>query len=41
MAALIRFALSQRLLVTLLIVLLAGAGYYAYTNLPIDAFPEV
>lgn len=41
MAALIRFALSQRLLVTLLIVLLAGTGYYAYTNLPIDAFPEV
>jgi cobalt-zinc-cadmium resistance protein CzcA len=41
MAALIRFALSQRILVLLSVVLLAGSGYYAYKNLPIDAFPEV
>ncbi|MGZ8224110.1 MAG: efflux RND transporter permease subunit [Methylobacter sp.] len=41
MASLIRFALSQRLLVLLSILLLSGGGYYAFKNLPIDAFPEV
>ncbi|TRW97002.1 efflux RND transporter permease subunit [Candidatus Methylobacter oryzae] len=41
MSALIRFALSQRLMVLLLVALLAGGGYYAFTNIPIDAFPEV
>lgn len=41
MASLIRFALSQRLLVMLLSVLLSGGGYYAFKNIPIDAFPEV
>lgn len=41
MASLIRFALSQRLLVMLLAVLLSGGGYYAFKNIPIDAFPEV
>lgn len=41
MTALIRFALSQRLMMCLLVVLLAGSGYYAFKNIPIDAFPEV
>lgn len=41
MANLIRFALSQRLMMMLLVLLLAGGGYYAFKNIPIDAFPEV
>lgn len=39
--SLIRFALSQRLLVALLALLIGGYGIYAYQNLPIDAFPDV
>jgi cobalt-zinc-cadmium resistance protein CzcA len=38
---LIELALSQRLLVTLLTLLLAAAGYDAFRSLPIDAFPDV
>jgi len=41
MAGLIQFALSQRILVLLSVLLLAGAGYHAFTHIPIDAFPEV
>lgn len=41
MAALIRFALSQRLLILIVVVLLCGGGYLAFKNIPIDAFPEV
>ncbi|QWF70700.1 efflux RND transporter permease subunit [Methylomonas paludis] len=41
MASLIRFALSQRLLIMLSVVLLSGGGIYAFIQLPIDAFPEV
>lgn len=41
MAALIRFALTQRLLVLLSVLVLIGAGVYAFKQLPIDAFPEV
>jgi heavy metal efflux system protein len=41
MASLIRFALSQRILILLSVFLLAGGGYYAFKNIPIDAFPEV
>jgi cobalt-zinc-cadmium resistance protein CzcA len=41
MANLIRFALSQRLLMMIVVVLLAGAGFHAFTHIPIDAFPEV
>lgn len=41
MANLIRFALSQRILVLLAVFLLAGGGYYAFKHIPIDAFPEV
>ncbi|MDY6943783.1 MAG: CusA/CzcA family heavy metal efflux RND transporter [Pseudomonadota bacterium] len=38
---LIRFALSQRLLMLLLVALLTGAGGYAARNTPIDAFPDI
>lgn len=41
MNALIRFALSQRLMVGLMMLLLIGGGYYAFEHIPIDAFPEV
>jgi cobalt-zinc-cadmium resistance protein CzcA len=38
---LIRFSLSQRVLILLLALLLSAGGYYAFKNIPIDAFPEV
>jgi cobalt-zinc-cadmium resistance protein CzcA len=41
MANLISFALGQRLIIVLMAVLLSGGGYYAFKNIPIDAFPEV
>ncbi len=41
MSALIRFALTQRILILLSIALLMGGGYYAFKKIPIDAFPEV
>jgi cobalt-zinc-cadmium resistance protein CzcA len=41
MARLIQFALTQRALLLLLAAALAGAGYYAFVRLPIDAFPDV
>ena len=41
LAALIRFALSQRLLMLVLTLMLAGAGIHASLGLPIDAFPDV
>jgi cobalt-zinc-cadmium resistance protein CzcA len=41
MTNLIRFALSQRLLMMVFVVMLAGGGFYAFKHLPIDAFPEV
>ncbi len=37
----IEFALSQRLLVLVLAALLAGAGGYAFSRLPIDAYPDI
>ena len=40
LARLIQFALSQRLFVLLAAVFLAGAGWYAFNTLPIDAFPD-
>ncbi len=40
-AELTRWALSQRLLIILLTVLLVGAGYFAQQNLPVDAFPDI
>lgn len=41
MAGLIRFALSQRILVLLAVLMLCGGGYFAFKYIPIDAFPEV
>ncbi len=41
MAALIRFALTQRLLMMLMTLLLIGSGYSAFKQIPIDAFPDV
>lgn len=41
MSKLIQFALTQRVLIVLATVLLAGFGYYAFKQLPIDAFPDV
>ncbi len=41
MSILIRFALSQRLLIIIIVGLLCGGGYFAFKNIPIDAFPEV
>ncbi len=41
MSRLIAFALSQRLLVLLLVLILIGAGIFAAKQLPIDAFPDV
>jgi cobalt-zinc-cadmium resistance protein CzcA len=38
---LIAFALSQRLLVLLATIVIAAAGYRAFMELPIDAFPDV
>lgn len=38
---LIRFAVSQRLLVLLMVAIMTGAGLYSLVNLPIDAVPDV
>ncbi|MEO7323572.1 MAG: CusA/CzcA family heavy metal efflux RND transporter [Dokdonella sp.] len=38
---LIQFALAQRLFILLVASLLAGAGWYSFRSLPIDAFPDV
>lgn len=39
--AIIRFAVAQRLLVMLMVVILAVAGFYSLQSLPIDAVPDV
>ncbi|MBS1158660.1 MAG: Heavy metal efflux pump CzcA [Proteobacteria bacterium] len=41
LAALIRFSLTQRLLMLVLTAMLIGAGVHAFMGLPIDAFPDV
>jgi heavy metal efflux system protein len=41
LTALIRFSLTQRLLLLVLTVILIGAGVQAFLGLPIDAFPDV
>lgn len=41
LARIVQFALAQRLFVLLAGALLAGAGWYAFRDLPIDAFPDV
>ena len=38
---LIDYALGNRLLVVVLFLLVIGAGYHTYTQLPVDAFPDV
>ena len=38
---LIEFSLRQRLLILALTLLLAGAGVYAFSSLPIDVFPDL
>ena len=38
---LIQFSLAQRLFLLLAGALLAGSGWFAFSNLPIDAFPDV
>ena len=39
--ALIRFSISQKLIVLLLVAIMAAAGAYSLINLPIDAVPDV
>lgn len=41
MSRLIQFALTQRMLLLLVTLVLAVFGYYAFTQIPIDAFPDV
>ena len=41
LARVVQFALTQRLLVILSILVLVGAGWNAFRNTPIDAFPDV
>ena len=41
LSRLIQFSLSQRLLISLLSLLLIGFGNRAMLNLPIDAFPDI
>ena len=39
--ALIRFSVSQRVLILLMVAILIGAGIYSFQGLPIDAVPDV
>ncbi len=41
LSSLIRFSLTQRILMLLVTVLLAGAGWFSFKATPIDAFPDV
>ena len=41
LAGLIRFSLTQRLLMLLLVSLLIPAGWWAFRTIPIDAFPDI
>ena len=41
LARLIEFSLRQRMLVMLGALALAGAGMFAFLNLPIDAYPDI
>ncbi|MEN8259293.1 MAG: CusA/CzcA family heavy metal efflux RND transporter, partial [Pseudomonadota bacterium] len=41
MSSLIQFALTQRLMMLLMALVLTAGGYVAFNNLPIDAFPDV
>ena len=41
LSSLVQFSLAQRLFILLATLIVAGAGWYAYVGLPIDAFPDV
>lgn len=41
MQGLVHFALQRRLVIVVLTVLVIIAGYFSYTKLPVDAFPDV
>jgi len=41
LSRLVQFSLSQRLFILLATLVVAGAGWYAFLGLPIDAFPDV
>ncbi len=41
LAAVVRFSLTQRLLVLLFMSLLIAAGWWAFRSIPIDAFPDI
>ena len=41
LASLVRFSLTQRLLVLLGVALLIPAGWWAFRSIPIDAFPDI
>jgi len=41
LAGLVRFSLTQRMLMLLVVALLIPAGWFAFVNIPIDAFPDI
>ncbi len=41
MGSIIRFSLKNRFLTAVIAVIIMVAGYYTYTRLPVDAFPDV
>ncbi|MDX2419030.1 MAG: CusA/CzcA family heavy metal efflux RND transporter [Xanthomonadales bacterium] len=41
LSSLVRFSLTQRMLMLLVVVLLIPAGWFAFINIPIDAFPDI
>lgn len=41
LSRLVQFSLTQRLFIMLATLIVAGAGWFAYRGLPIDAFPDV
>ena len=41
LAGLVRFSLTQRLLMLLVVMLLIPAGWFAFSTIPIDAFPDI
>ena len=41
LSRLVQFSLSQRLFILLATLIVSGAGWVAYMQLPIDAFPDV
>ncbi|MDY6979502.1 MAG: efflux RND transporter permease subunit, partial [Pseudomonadota bacterium] len=40
-AALLRFSLTQRLMILLVTLAITVAGFWSFKNLPIDAFPDI